>query len=61
MPEKPRMRGHALTWVAITRAGCECGKQFEIPADEAKDRSDKTIKDWLLDEHSLHLIAVSRK
>ena len=57
---KPRVAGHALAWMAITRAKCQCGKFFEIPHDEAKDRSEKTVWDWLLDEHSEHMLALKK-
>ena len=55
MAEKPRVKGHSLAWMAITRAKCQCGKLFEIPHDEAKDRAAKTICDWLMDDHADHI------
>lgn len=50
-----RVYGHALVWVAVTRAKCECGKEFKIPDDEAAGRADGTVQDWLMDEHRQHL------
>lgn len=61
MPEKSRVRGHALVWVAITKAGCECGAKFEIPQSEAADRAEATVRDWLMDEHSDHLAAIRQR
>ncbi len=60
MAEKSRVKGHALAWIAITKAGCECGERFEIPIDEARERAENTVRDWLMDEHSLHIAAVRR-
>ena len=52
---KPRRTNHALVWMAVTKAKCECGELLEIPLDECKDRAASTIRDWLMDAHSEHI------
>jgi len=55
MLEKPRRENHALIWMAMTRAKCECGKMFEVPRDECAGKAPGAVRDRLIDEHAEHI------
>lgn len=56
-----RVQGHALVWMAVSRGQCECGMDFELDDDARKDRSPSSMRDMVMDAHSLHIGVISRK
>lgn len=58
---RSRVRGHALIWMAVVRAQCECGADFRIRPDEAEGRRDAALQDELMDQHSDHLAWIRSK
>ena len=56
-----RVKGHALIWMAITKASCECGRNFAVDIESMIGMNDNRLKDALLDFHSDHIAAVSQR
>jgi hypothetical protein len=52
---RSRVPGHALIWMAVVRAQCECGEDFRIRQDESQGRRSSALQDQLMDMHSEHL------
>lgn len=48
---KPRLQGHALIWMAVSRGQCECGQDFVA----APGGSDDEARNEVFDAHSEHL------
>ena len=53
--EKPRLRGHALTWLGVTRCLCQCGTAFHLEPEECRNRRSSNLRDELMDRHSNHI------
>lgn len=56
-----RVSGHALIWMAVTRATCECGRDIRIDPESAAEMTPARVTNFLLDAHSDHLAAVREK
>ena len=56
---RPRRKGHALIWMSVTRAQCECGLDFRLRLAQIVGKEDEELQDMLMDEQAEHIKSLS--